>query len=55
MAAACAAIAPLAPGRLTITTCWPQRCDRRSAKMRMITSAPTPAATGTMIETGRYG
>src|SRR4029453_10567517 len=46
---------PAAPLRLRIVTCWPHRCERRSATIRAITSGPLPGAVWIMTDTWRDG
>src|SRR5215831_7421403 len=43
-----------APGLFSITTCWPQILDSRSAVMRATVSVDPPGAYGT-TRTGRVG
>src|SRR5438477_12027141 len=40
-------VVPPAPALFSITNCWPNRCDIRSANMRANTSVLPPAANGT--------
>ena len=47
-------IAP-APGRLSITTCWPQRFDNSCAMIRIGPSTAPPGENGTMTRTTRDG
>src|SRR6266478_2557067 len=44
-----------APGLFSITTCWPQVLDSRSAVMRATVSVDPPGAYGTTTRTGRLG
>ena len=44
-----------APGLFSITTCWPQIRDSRSAVMRATVSVDPPGAYGTTMRTGRVG
>ena len=54
-AAACAAISPPAPGRLSTTICCFHICVSLSATMRVTTSGLLPAAAGVMNVTGLFG
>src|SRR5215472_5817857 len=44
-----------APGLFSITTCWPQILDSRSAVMRATVSVDPPGSYGTTTRTGRVG
>src|SRR4051812_27648650 len=46
---------PLAPPRLSMTNCWPRRCDSFSAIGRMMASDGPPAVHGLMTSTGLDG
>src|SRR5262245_22417629 len=55
LATAAAAMLVPAPGLFSITTCWPQIRDSRSAVMRATVSVDPPGAYGTTMRTGRAG
>src|SRR5215467_8607208 len=55
LATAAAPILVPAPGLFSITSCWAQMPDRRSAVMRATVSVDPPGAYGTTIRTGRLG
>ena len=46
---------PPAPGRFSITGCWPQVFDSDCPSMRASTSTAPPAAYGTRMRTGLVG
>src|SRR5262245_21008902 len=55
LAMASAPILPLAPARLSTTTCWPSRPESLCAMMRATMSVLLPAGNGTIRRIGRSG
>src|SRR5215510_15224427 len=53
VAAYCEPMLPLAPGRFSMVTVWPQRCCNSSPKIRAKMSIPVPAVNGTTMVIGR--
>ena len=54
-AAARMAMTPLAPGRLSTTTCWPSAAESLLATIRAIVSLPPPGGNGTIMVMVRVG
>ena len=46
---------PLAPVRLSTTTCWPRNSESLGATMRAVMSVPPPGEKGEMKRTGLDG
>jgi hypothetical protein len=46
---------PLAPGRLSTTTCWPSAAESLAATIRAIVSLPPPGGNGTIMVMVRLG
>ena len=49
------AMTPLAPGRLSTTTCWPSAAESLAATIRAIVSLPPPGGNGTIMVMVRLG